>query len=140
MRRPTEHLSAAEIAAVEKIDADLADLSPAQITCVLEHVNAVHTQNELPNFARGIAGPLGKLEHPVKTKIDEHTHALFLQHCAIRRTDTANVLRDCIYALVHGKTYGQMVVEKITHEAKFAESLMKLIGPFGDPESMGAGR
>jgi len=87
-----------------------------------------------PAFARGIAGPLGKLDHDLKTKVDEHTHELFLQHCAMRGSDTANVLRDCVYALVHGKTYQQMVVEKINHDAKRTEALVKLIGPYGAPE------
>ncbi len=88
-----------------------------------------------PAFARGIAGPLGKLDHDLKTKVDEHTHALFLQACAMRGSDTANVLRDCVYALVHGRTYQQMVVEKINHDAKRTEALVKLIGPVGAPES-----
>ncbi len=92
-------------------------------------------RSRVPQFARGISGPLGKLENDLKTKVDEHTHALFLQHCAMRRTDTANVLRDCVYALVHGKTYRQMVLEKISHEAQCADAIAKLVGPFEAPES-----
>lgn len=93
--------------------------------------------DELPAFARGIAGPLGKLEHDLKTKVDEHTHRLFLQHCAMRGSDPSTVLRDCAYALVHGKTYGQMVVEKLSHDADRTEALVKLISPFQGPESNG---
>lgn len=90
-----------------------------------------------PSFARGIAGPLGKLEHELKTKVDEHTHRLFLQHCAMRGGDPASVLRDCAYALVHGKTYGQMVIEKLSHEAQRTEALVQLIGSFEGPETSG---
>lgn len=90
-----------------------------------------------PMFARGIAGPLGKLTCDAKTKIDEVTHELWLQHCAARGLDTAGVLRDCIYALVHGKTYRQMVVEKISHDSNRIDAMAKLIGPFGAPESKG---
>lgn len=100
----------------------------------------IQDQNELPAFARGIAGPLGKLTCDAKTKIDEVTHELWLQHCAQRGQDTAGVLRDCIYALVHGKTYRQMVVEKINHDDKRIDALAQLIGPFWGPESGGHGR
>lgn len=91
--------------------------------------------SDLPAFARGIAGPLGKLEHDLKTKVDEHTHRLFLQHCAMRGSDPSTVLRDCAYALVHGKTYGQMVVDKLKHDAERTEAMVKLIGAFQGPES-----
>lgn len=85
-------------------------------------------------FARGIAGPLGKLICVARTKIDEITFGLLLQLCAARRIDVATLLRDCIYAVVHGKTYQQMVLEKINHEAKHTEALAKLIAPFGSTE------
>lgn len=93
------------------------------------------TSDELPMFSRGITGPLGKLDFDLKTKVDEHTQALFLQDCAMHNTDTATVLRDYVYARVHGRTYQQMVLEKINHEAKRTEALAKLIGPFRGPES-----
>lgn len=93
--------------------------------------------NDTPMFARGIAGPLGKLEHDLKTKVDEHTHRLFLQHCALRGSDPSTVLRDCAYALVHGKTYGQMVVDKLNHDAQRTEAMLQLIGSFRAPESAG---
>ena len=98
------------------------------------------TDNDTPLFARGIAGPLGKLTCDAKTKIDEVTHELWLQHCAARGQDTAGVLRDCIYALVHGKTYRQMVLEKINHDAKRIDAMAQLIGPFGAPELGGSGQ
>ena len=41
------------------------------------------------------------------------------------------------YALVHGKTYRQMVMEKMNHEAKRIDAMAQLIGPFGAPELMG---
>ena len=91
--------------------------------------------DSIPMFARGIAGPLGKLDTPAKTKIDAHTHELFLQHCAMRGTDTSAELRDCIYVLMYGKTYRQMVLEKVNHDAKRIEVLSRVIGSFGGPES-----
>lgn len=89
-----------------------------------------------PMFARGIAGPLGKLETCAKTKIDEQTHELWLQQCAMNGTDTSCALRDFIYASVYGKTYRQMVMEKVNHDAKRIETLSRVIGSFGAPESM----
>ena len=94
-----------------------------------------HEDDDLPMFARGIAGPLGKLETPAKTKIDEKTHELWLQQCNLAGVDTSSVLRDFIYASVYGKTYRQMVMEKATHEAKRIEALRSFIGAFRDPES-----
>lgn len=88
-----------------------------------------------PVFARGIAGPLGKLDREVKARVDEHTHTLFLQQCALRGTDASSAVRDCIYALVHGKTYQQMVAAKINHDAQRIDALTKLIGPFCATES-----
>ena len=92
---------------------------------------------DVPVFARGIAGPLGKLTCDAKTKIDEVTYELWLQQCSARGQDTASALRDCIYALVHGKTYRQMVLEKINHDAKRIDAMTQLIGPFGVPELLG---
>lgn len=86
-------------------------------------------------FSRGIAGPLGKLEHVLKTKVDERTHALFLQQCAMERTDASNQLRNCVYALVHGKSYDAMVIEHLSHKAQRTDALAKLIRPFGGLES-----
>ena len=93
--------------------------------------------NEIPMFARGIAGPLGKLIAEAKTKIDPITEELWLQHCANVNSDTATLLRDFIYATVHKKTYRQMVVDKISHESKSIDALAKLIGSFEAPESAG---
>ncbi len=81
-----------------------------------------------------MAGPLGKLDIPLRTKVDEATAGLFLRHCGQQATDTSMGLRDCVYALVYGKTYRQMVVEKVNHDAQRTEALAKLIGPFGSPE------
>ena len=97
----------------------------------------IPAETEVPLFARGIAGPLGKLTCDAKTKIDEVTYELWLQQCSARGQDTASALRDCIYALVHGKTYRQMVLEKINHDAKRIDAMTQLIGPFGAPELLG---
>ncbi|MFM2324513.1 MAG: hypothetical protein RL244_1392 [Pseudomonadota bacterium] len=121
----------------DQIRALLAQLPPDGVTRVLadveEHLDAEDDQG--PVFSRGIAGPLGKLEHPLKTKVDEHTHALFLRQCAIQNTDASNELRNCVYAIVHGKSYDQMVIEKLSHAVQRTEALTKLIGSFGAPES-----
>ena len=87
-----------------------------------------------PAFARGIAGPLGKLDCELKTKVDEHTYALFMQHCARCGTKTADILRDFIYYCAHEKTYTQMVADQRVHEAKRIEAMRSLIGPFKAPE------
>ena len=85
-------------------------------------------------------GPLGKLDVPAKTKIDEQTHDLWLRECALRGTDTSAVLRDFIYASVYGKTYQQMVLDKVNHDAKRIETLARVIGPFGGPQSNPGGQ
>lgn len=135
MLDPNDELSAAEAAAAARVFDVLVGLDAGQAERVLAHVQRQLAMDEsVPLFARGIAGPLGKLTCDAKTKIDVVTNELWLQHCAARGLDTAGMLRDCIYALVHGKTYRQMVVEKINHEANRIDALTRLIGPFGVPE------
>lgn len=118
----------------------LSSLYGEQAARVLAHVQAEqdgHGDHDVA-FSRGIAGPLGKLEHVLKTKVDERTHALFLQQCAMERTDASNQLRNCVYALVHGKSYDAMVIEHLSHKVQRTEALAKLIRPFGGPESGGS--
>lgn len=86
-------------------------------------------------FARGIVGPLGKLDRPLSTKVDEITDARFRRECAINGTDPAGMLRDFVYRVVHGKTYRQMVAEKLIHEDERIGATAALIGAFGKPES-----
>ncbi len=93
---------------------------------------------DTPMFARGVVGPLGKLDCDLKTKVDEHTDALFRSHCAMAKSDPSAVLRDCVYALVHKRTYSQMVVEKLIHDAKRTDALQALTGLFQGPEFGGA--
>lgn len=142
MQTPHTNFSPEEAAAFKKVVAAIAGLEPDQVLKIFEHVQGQQADegDDMPMFARGIAGPLGKLDFPAKTKIDSHTGELFLQYCVLRRTDTSAELRDCIYALVHGKTYRQMVLEKVNHDAKRTETMLKLIGHFGAPESNGGGR
>lgn len=135
MLDPTDKLSAVEAAAATRIFEALVNLDAGQVERVLAHVQRQLAQDEsLPMFARGIGGPLGKLDWDAKTKIDEITHGLWLQLCASRRTVPAEMLRDCIYLLVHGKSYRQMVLEKVNHDANCIDGLARLIGPFGAPE------
>lgn len=132
------HLSKAQNAALAAVLDALKGLPSEDAQEVLDQaVDYLAGDDSAPMFARGIAGPLGKLTCDVKTKIDEVTHELWLQHCSQRGQDTAGVLRDCIYALVHGKTYRQMVVEKINHDDKRIGALVQLIGQFEVPELMG---
>lgn len=138
MADPTEKLSAAEAAVAARVIDALVGLDAGQVERVLAHAHRKLALDDAPPmFARGIAGPLGKLNCDLKTKIDEVTNDLWLPYCAARKSDTAGVLRDCVYALMHGKTYKQMVVEMINHDAKSTEALAKLIGPFGAPELEG---
>ncbi|WP_235504162.1 hypothetical protein [Acidovorax sp. Leaf84] len=129
-----------ERTAANQVLALLHHLPPESVARVLTHVEHVldPEEGDGPRFSRGIAGPLGKLEHALKTKVDEHTHTLFLQQCSMQSTDASNQLRNCVYALVHGRSYDQMVVEKLSHEAQRTQALAKLIGPFGGPEFDGA--
>ena len=130
-----DKLSPAEAAIAERVFDALVGLDAGQAERVLAQVQRQLAQDDdVPMFARGIAGPLGKLNCDAKTKIDEITHGLWLQLCASRGQVTADMLRDCIYLLVHGKTYRQMVVEKINHDANCMDGLARLIGPFGAPE------
>nr|BDD45764.1 hypothetical protein 17 [bacterium] len=116
MRDTHEKLSRAEAAAFRAIQVILADLDAEQAERVLARVqDQLDEEAGGPMFARGFAGPLGKLDIPLRTKVDEATAGLFLRHCGQQATDTSMVLRDCVYALVYGKTYRQMVVEKENH-------------------------
>lgn len=90
--------------------------------------------NGAPMFARGIAGPLGKLDRDLKTKVDEHTEEQFRRHCAMLGLDPSTVLRDCVYAMVYQKTYSEMVAERLLHDSKRTQALVALTGPFRGPE------
>lgn len=90
--------------------------------------------DETPMFARGIAGPLGKLTRDMKTKVDEHTEYLFRRDCALSGTDVATVMRDFIYMRCYSKTYRGMVAEKLQHEIDRTGALHALKGPFEGPE------
>ncbi len=94
--------------------------------------------DETPMFARGIAGPLGKLTQDMKTKVDEHTEYLFRRDCALSGTDVATEIRDFIYMRCYGKTYREMVAEKLLHEIDRTDALHALKGPFEGPEFQSA--
>lgn len=91
-------------------------------------------QDQEPAFARGIAGPLGKLTEDLKTKVDQTTDEVFRRHCALSNTDTATLLRDFIYLTCYGKTWRQMVAEKLIHDGERTDAMRKLTGPFEGPE------
>lgn len=131
-------LNDAEREAAAQILGVLAQFSPEQADRILAHVQHRTDVCDPPMFARGIAGPLGKLDLDAKTKLDENTHRLYLQLCAMCQTDVSNDLRDYIYLRVYGKTFRQMALEKSNHDADRTKALAQLIGSFQGPESGGA--
>lgn len=92
-------------------------------------------QDQETAFARGIAGPLGKLTEDLKTKVDEATDKVFRRHCALSGTDPSTMLRDFVYLTSYGKTWRQMVAEKLMHDGERIGAMRKLAGPFEGPES-----
>ncbi|WP_053282271.1 hypothetical protein [Comamonas testosteroni] len=83
------HLSKAQNTALAAVVEALKGLPPEDAQEVLDHAAEQLAGDDLPPmFARGIAGPLGKLICAVKTKIDDVTYGLWLQYCAARGLDT----------------------------------------------------
>ncbi len=141
MRDTHEKLSRAEAAAFRAIQAALADLNAEQAERVLARVqDQLDEDAGAPMFARGVAGPLGKLDIQLKTKVDESTAEQFRRNCVLKGTDTSTVLRDAIYVMTWERSYRQMVAEKLMHEEQSASRLHSLIGPFGAPEFGGPAR
>lgn len=91
-------------------------------------------QQDEPAFARGIAGPLGKLTEDLKTKVDESTDKVFRQHCALNGTDPSTLLRDFVYLTCYGKTWRAMAAEKLIHDEERIGALRRLTGLFEGPE------
>lgn len=91
------------------------------------------------SFARGIAGPLGKLDCLVKTHIDEITNEGLLRKCNAFGTDRSSLMRNCVYTLVHDKSYDEMVIERLSHNVQRTNALSKLLGQFQAPE-LGGGQ
>jgi hypothetical protein len=52
----------------------------------------------------------------------------------LSNTDTATLLRDFIYLTCYGKTWRQMVAEKLIHDGERTDAMRKLTGPFEGPE------
>ena len=135
------HLSKAQNAALGAVMNALKGLSPEDAQEVLDHAIGQLAGDELtPMFARGIAGPFGKLDTPAKTWIDSRTDELFRQKAAARRQDVSGAQRDCIYAWVHGKTYTVMVAEKTLHDANAMDIREQMAVPFEGSEFGGRGR
>lgn len=135
------HLSKAQNAALAAVLGALNGLAQDDAQEVLDHAIAHLAGDELtPMFARGIAGPFGKLDTPAKTWIDSRTDELFRQKAAARRQDVSSAQRDCIYAWVHGKTYTVMVAEKALHDANAMDIRAQMAVPFEGREFGGSGR
>lgn len=129
-------LSAIEADAARKVLDILCALSAEQAERVLAHVqDELDVQDDdIPMFSRGISSPLGKQDIPLKTKVDEVTHTLWLQRMRMLSTDTSTVFRNIVYLDVHGRTWSDMVLEKMNHDAQCAKARAALIGPIGVPE------
>ncbi len=136
----TNDLSAIEADAARKVLEILRVLSAEQAERVLAHVHDELDAQDVdrPVFARGISSPLGKQDIPLKTKVDEVTHTLWLQRMRMLSTDTSTVFRNIVYLDVHGRTWSDMVMEKMNHDAQCAKARATLIGPIGAPEFLGA--
>ncbi|NIF85389.1 hypothetical protein F3J24_17920 [Comamonas sp. Tr-654] len=135
------HLSNAQKEALGAVLNALQGLPPDDAQEVLDHAIAHLAGDEhTPMFARGIAGPLGKLDHELKTKVDEVTFHRFRRSCALMEIDTSARIRDAIYVLEWKKPYWQMVAEKRSHEAEHSQGLQALVGHAQAPEFGGHGR
>lgn len=135
------HLSTLEAQAAAQVLQALRPLTADQVERVLAHVQAqLDEQHDVrPLFARSITSPLGKQDHPLKTKVDELTHTLWLQRMRMLQTDTSTVFRDFVYFDVHGRTWSDMVLDKLNHDAECARARARLLGPSRVPEfSVGA--
>lgn len=130
-------LSRKEQAIADQIRALLAQLPPDGVTRVLadveEHLDA--DAQDGPVFARGRPhGPMGKLDTPLKTWLDEGTAELFSRKAAMRNQESSAALRDCAYAWVHGKTYTVMAAEKALHDADAMDIREQMAVPFAGRE------
>lgn len=88
-------------------------------------------------FSRRMACDLGKASQDLKTKVDEQTEYLWLRFCAEKNTTTAELLRDFVFKMVHGKTHTRMVAEQKLHEAKDKDELFLEPGLSRAPEKKG---
>ena len=135
------HLSKAQNAALGAVMNALKSLSPDDAQEVLDHaIGHLVADDQTPMFARGIAGPFGKLDTPAKTWLDSRTDELFRQKAAARKQDSSSAQRDCMYAWVHGKTYTLMVAEKALHDANAMDIREQMAVPFEGREFGGRGR
>ncbi|MDR3064708.1 MAG: hypothetical protein LBV05_04240 [Comamonas sp.] len=135
------HLSKAQKAALGAVLNALQGLSPGDAQEALDHATAHLAGDEhTPMFARGIAGPFGKLDTPAKTWLDSRTDELFRRKAAERNQDGSSAQRDCMYAWVYGKTYTLMVAEKALHDANAMDIRAQMAVPFEGREFGGHGR
>ena len=138
---PLAHLSKAQNTALAAVLDAIKGLPAEDAQEVLDHATEkVDAEDHTPMFARGIAGPFGKLDYPIKTWIDTHTAELFRQMAAARKQDSSAALRDCVYVWAHSKTYTLMVAEKAFHEANAMDIREQMAVPFAGREFGGRGR
>lgn len=132
MRDAPQVLSRAEIDAAERTLKALKGLAPEEVERVLAHVQAQLDEADGGDvmFARGIAGPNGALDTCMKTWVDRGTSELFRRMAVARKQNSSAYQRDCIYLLVHEKTYTLMVAEKALHDADAMDIRANLTGPF----------
>lgn len=142
MRDTPQVLSRAETDAADRIIKALKGLAPEEAERVLAHVQARLDEAEGGDvmFARGIAGPNGALDTCMKTWVDSGTAELFRRRAAMRKQNSSACQRDCIYLLVHEKTYTLMVAEKALHDADAMDLREHLTGPFPARKFWGPGQ
>ena len=135
------HLSKAQNTALASVLDALKGLPSEDAQEVLDHaIGHLVGDESTPMFSRGIAGPLGKVDHELKTKVDEVTFHRFRRSCALLQTDSSARLRDAVYVLEWGKSYKQMVIEKVRHEDEHSQGLLELVGHTRAPEFGGHGQ
>ena len=86
-----------------------------------------HDDDDGQAFARtGMLSPKGPLTDPLKTFVDFETAEAFRRLANKAGMDTSGALRDWVYAMVHGKTFSEMVADaqKVKAEALFPKGLI----------------
>jgi hypothetical protein len=86
-----------------------------------------------PSFARGMAGPFGKFTGgDVKTDLDQVTYDAWLRLCASKSVTSAELLRDLIYLVIHGRTPAEIAADDrrqlLTHQGRIGGPIADHIG------------
>jgi hypothetical protein len=82
----------------------------------------------------GLGNPMGKLMDELKTKVDPDTALAFRKIAHEADSDTAGVLRDFVYKLVHGETYTDMCIREAKVKRDKLFGIGQARGPAGAHE------